>query len=67
MAVEHFCFQLFACQHFGQVQNIVMSAVAVKLQDDRKIRMVSAPRMVSNLIETVTICGFICAGILFLI
>jgi hypothetical protein len=33
MALEHSYFQSFACQHFGQVQAIVISAVAVKLQD----------------------------------
>jgi hypothetical protein len=32
MAVEHSCFQLLACQHFGQVQAIVISAIVVKLQ-----------------------------------
>src|SRR5216683_201658 len=52
---EHSCFQSFACQCFGQAQTIVMSAIAVKLQDDRKVRMVRAPSIVSNPVETATI------------
>src|SRR5216683_376155 len=52
---EHSCFQLLACQCFGQAQTIVMSAVAVKLQGDRKARMASAPSIISNPIETATI------------
>jgi MFS family permease len=49
------CFQSFACQCFGQAQTIVLFAVVVKLQDDRKVRMASAPGMVSNAIEIATI------------
>src|SRR5579859_2145706 len=31
IAVDHSCFQSVACQHFGQVQAIVMSAIVSKL------------------------------------
>ena len=61
MAIEHSCFQSFTCQHFGQVQAIVLSAVALKLyvvsQDcvGKETLMVSSPKITSSPIETATI------------
>jgi MFS transporter, ACS family, tartrate transporter len=59
MAFEHSCFQSFACQHFGQVQAIVISSIVVKLQVfagrcGKETRMVSSVKIVSNPIEAAT-------------
>jgi ACS family tartrate transporter-like MFS transporter len=60
MAVEHSCFLPLACQHFGQMQAIVISAVAVMLHIVRRMcgketRMVSGVKTASNPVEAARI------------
>ena len=60
MAVDHSYCQLLACQHFGQVQAMVISAVAVTLRTvgncmGRGARMVTGPKIASNQIEAASI------------
>src|SRR5215469_17726152 len=60
MGFQDFCFQSFACQHFGQTRSIVMSDATAKLspeaaQTHAKVNMATSPSIVSTLNETIIV------------